>query len=173
MSKRSLSQLAKAIFFFGIAILFMMYFTFYVNVFYSVWYYINNLNVRSYGEIITLGQLAITSIGTFGFGRLGIRMLDTERKYFEYPQAKRGPLKISGSILLMLLGLLILMSGVLIIYDHSFHINGEYTFSENWQTDFFVSLLLISLCFYLFFLAYKLRGSAFKKQKSEFLGELV
>ncbi|WP_147323515.1 hypothetical protein [Chitinophaga silvatica] len=98
-------------------------------------------------------------------------MLNTRKKFFELPDANRGPLKIAGSILFVIFGTTGLLLSIWVIDEYIVLplIKGN----KNLSVDSFYSLLFLCMSTLFFYLAYRLRKSAFINEKNEFLGETI
>ncbi|WP_147323514.1 hypothetical protein [Chitinophaga silvatica] len=123
------------------------------------------------GSLAMVGFLSVSFISLFCFARLGIRMLNTGKKFFEIPGAKRGAFKIATSTLFILVGTIALLYGIL-----GFHhfIYGPLVMDEKEQSIPIPAGIVCSvLCILFYYLAYRLKKAAFKREELELLGEKI
>ncbi|WP_147323516.1 hypothetical protein [Chitinophaga silvatica] len=129
----------------------------------------------AFGKIFiqTIAPLLLNSFVLFGFTRLGIRMLNTRRKFFETPTAKYAPLQLAASILVSCIAgifLFVIIIGGLTVFGI------DRKLLEQAGTITIAGILLVMFGFSLMAarLAFILRRSALKSiTTTEFMGETI
>jgi hypothetical protein len=165
MSKKTTHQLL-AILFFIIALASLLLALMFIVGYYSLEAKGNAMLSTFLGE--GLGGIIAMLVGCFCFCRLGIRMLGTNRKFFEIPNAKGGVRKMLSSILFTMIASLLCCMAIYRIWMLFLDPAGFKASLSKYGTTILMYLLISAMQFWL---AYKRRVAAFEKPTTELLGE--
>jgi hypothetical protein len=121
---------------------------------------------------VLISFMSVSLIFGLSHTRLGIRMLNTGRKYFEMPVVKYGAWKILASILITSVATSIILGGISVIVIN-------YEFGEAAVTfdvvPLIVCLILMGIGLLVLWLGFRVRKAALRKTGSEIelLGETI